>query len=207
MPVFNNDEIVNGTFTDPTDILFIPNGVTALTLSDTDATFGVPLIGDGVGLTTQPFKLNLTTSNLTGTLTETIIWSALIPAGTFDVDDTLFFYTRVTANNSGNTKTFRVYFNTTSSLVSAEKAATVTATSNSAGFTSLSRHIVFKNSLSSQEVADSSTHLLTDYNVNASAISTLTVDFSVDQYIIISGQLTNTGDTAAIRSVNSKILR
>ncbi len=43
MPDFYNGQIETGTFTDPTDITFIPNGVTALTLSDTAAAFNVSI--------------------------------------------------------------------------------------------------------------------------------------------------------------------
>lgn len=75
MPSFFNDEIENGLFTDPTDILFVPNGATALTLSATQANFGVQLIGDGSGLT------NITAGSINGTSSYIPFWNTSTTLG------------------------------------------------------------------------------------------------------------------------------
>lgn len=156
----------------------------------------------------QPLKLNETTASHTGTLAETIIWSALIPAGTFEENDTFEFYARVTANNTAGLKIFRAYFNSSVAIpASTSRIGRVNLTSSSAGFSSFHRHVVFKDSLSVQEVGQSSASVLTDYSVSTTSVDTLGIDFSVDQYLIFTGELAVTSDTMAIRSVNSKILR
>jgi len=108
MPDFFNNEIVNGLFTDPTDILFVPNGVTALTLTSSAATFGVPLVGNGSGLTgitasSTPF----TGGTVTGTTTFTGSLSATTYLGLpTDIRVTGGTYSNGTAtftNNTGGT--------------------------------------------------------------------------------------------------------
>jgi len=108
MPDFFNNEIVNGLFTDPTDILFVPNGVTSLTLTSSAATFGVPLVGNGSGLTgitasSTPF----TGGTVTGTTTFTGSLSATTYLGLpTDIRVTGGTYSNGTAtftNNTGGT--------------------------------------------------------------------------------------------------------
>lgn len=51
MDIFNSNINNLDNYSNPTDITFTPSGTTALTLSSTAATFTVPLVGDGSGLT------------------------------------------------------------------------------------------------------------------------------------------------------------
>ena len=108
MPDFYNNEIVNGLFTDPTDILFVPNGVTALTLTSSAATFGVPLVGNGSGLTgitasSTPFTGGTVTgaTTFTGSLSATtylgLPTDIRVTGGTYSAGTTVY------TNNTGGT--------------------------------------------------------------------------------------------------------
>ncbi len=151
------------------------------------------------------FKQNLTLSH-TGDTSNTLKYSSLISAGTFAANDILKWGALIGSTNNANTKTFRFYFNTSASLSGATLAGTY-AISSGALTTGTSRFMIFKNSLSSQEVGFVSTSSQSEYNASTSAPTALSVDFSVDQYFIISIQLGNSADTGYIYGLTSETYR
>jgi hypothetical protein len=151
-------------------------------------------------------KNNITISH-TGTTDETILYSQLIPAGTFQANDDFMVYLRFFGTNSSNTKTVRLKFNTSVSLIGAIQVAQNQGTTNSFGGSSIHRNIIFKNSLTNQEVLNFASNYLTDFNVNGTALTALTIDFTIDQYFIITGQLAISTETMGIRNVRGQILR
>ena len=68
------------------------------------------------------------------------------------------------------------------------------------------RDLVFKNSLSSQDIA-STTNNFGDNENNNVTISQLTVNFAVNQYFIIAFELTNTTDSVILNSLRTNIFR
>lgn len=207
MPDFFNNEIDGLDFyRDDTDISFVCSGVTSLVLSPTGATFNVPLYGNGNQLNNCLVKNN-TTVSLTGTLVETILYSVLIPAGTFQANDDFEVYLRFFGTNTATAKIVRVYFNNTNDLVTPILLARNQGTTSSAGGTSLHRNLIFKNSVTNQEILSSATNYNTDFNVTSTSLNTLSIDFTIDQYFIVTGQLADITDTMGIRNVRGQILR
>jgi hypothetical protein len=152
----------------------------------------------------MPFKQNATVTH-TGTITNTIIASYLIPAGTFDANDVLRFNGYFTQTNNANVKTARIYVNSTATLVGATQIAIRTLTS-SAGL-AFARELVFKNSLTSQEIISTAANSADSETATNTAVSALSLDFSVDQHIIVAVQLANAADSVSLRWLRSEILR
>lgn len=151
------------------------------------------------------FKQN-TGISVTGFTTEQKVYSVLIPAGTFSANDTLRFnimYGLLT--NNANVKTARVYINDTDDLVTPTLIATRTLTSL-ANANHL-RNLVFQNSLTSQIITSASANLTNDEVSNGVNMSTLTIDFSIDQYFIISFEQAVSTDTMGIRYITGEIKR
>jgi hypothetical protein len=150
------------------------------------------------------FKQNVTITH-TGTLVETIIYSVLIPAGTFQANDFLKWFIQWGATSNANNKTLRTYFNTSVSLVGAIFTGQFLITTNQSNL--LARQMAFKNSLNAQQILPTSAGLNSEYSISSTAMSTLAVDFSVDQYFIISAQQAVAGDTTSIFYLYANMLR
>jgi hypothetical protein len=158
------------------------------------------LIGRNLG-----FKSNATISH-TGTTAETIVYSQLLPIGTFEPNDFLRIYMMLGLNtNNANVKTARVYFNTSNTLAGATLIATRTLTSTLN--TNLVRTMAFKNSLSSQDVFPPSSNLVSDEALSNTSLSTISVDFALAQYFIVTLELADSGDTAGLRYFTAEIKR
>ncbi|NTW21814.1 MAG: hypothetical protein HGA42_20570 [Nostocales cyanobacterium W4_Combined_metabat2_030] len=154
--------------------------------------------------TPMPFKQNVNVTH-TGTTANTIVASYLITAGTFEANDFLRFVIQTSQTVNTNVKTLRVYTNTSVSLTGATLIATRLLTSASG--TALGRDLVFKNSLTSQDIS-STTNNHGDNENNTNVFQTsLTVDFTVNQYFILAVELTNTTDEVVLRSLRTNILR
>jgi hypothetical protein len=85
----------------------------------------LPTIEEQIGF--KPFKWVLTSQTLhTGTLSETILGTAIITGGTFNVDDVMKVLCRYTKVTSTNTMALRMKINTTNTLSGATQIATYT---------------------------------------------------------------------------------
>jgi hypothetical protein len=151
------------------------------------------------------FKQNTTLSH-TGDTSNTLKYSSLIAGGTFNANDLLKFTALIGATSNANAKTFRFYFNTSASLSGATLIATH-ALSSGALTIALSRFMVFKNSVSSQEISLASVAFQSEYSALAAVPSSVSIDFTVNQYIIIAIQLANSGDTGYVYGITSEIYR
>ena len=164
-------------------------------------------LGNGTQLETCIVKHN-TTIEHTGTVDETIIYSQLIPAGTFQANDILDIFANFFGQNTANNKDFRVAFNTTAVLSGAKRIGFRRITTAGAGFASFQRFLVFKNSLTTQEISAVGTNSVTSYNLNINtAPASLDIDFTVDQYFIITAKLDDVAETMGIRNIFAKIIR
>lgn len=151
-------------------------------------------------------KDNVSKTAHTGTASETLIASILIPAGKIEANDILRISATLTRTGAGGNCTVKLYVNTSASLSGATLLGQWTA-GTSATWSKAQREMVFKNSLSSQEIFPSGAAINFDVANQNTAITTLSNNYAVDQYLIISFQLANTGDTATLRSWYAQILR
>ncbi len=151
------------------------------------------------------FKQNITLSH-TGNTSNTLKYSSLIPAGTFEANDILKWYAKIGATSNANTKTIRYYFNTSVSLSGATLVATY-ALSGGAMAIGMDRVLVFQNSLTSQQIGNPSVSFQSSYSALSAVPSTLSIDFTVDQYLIVAIQLANSGDTGYVYGITSEIYR
>jgi hypothetical protein len=151
------------------------------------------------------FKNVTTGSSVTGTTSETKAASTLVTGGTLDINDIVTW--RLTANkvNNNGTMTIRLYINDTDDLTTPTLWGTFTTTSNTI-YTKMSREITFKGSISSQRIASETTTLINDYSsaFNTTPLNS-TVDFSTDQYFIMTIQLANSADVASIDSYYAQV--
>jgi hypothetical protein len=154
--------------------------------------------------TPMPFKQNVNVTH-TGTTANTIVASYLINAGTFEANDFLRFVIQTSQTVNTNIKTLRVYANTSASLTSATLMATRLLTSASG--TALGRDLVFKNSLTSQDISSTTNNHGDNENNTNVFVTSLNIDFTVNQYFIIAVELTNITDEVVLRSLRTNILR
>jgi hypothetical protein len=164
----------------------------------------IALTSDIPTFTPMPFKQNVNVTH-TGTTANTIVASYLITAGTFNANDFFRFVIQTSQTVNTNVKTLRVYANTSASLTGATLMATRLLTSASG--TGLGRDLVFKNSLTSQDISSTTNNHGDNENNTNVFVTSLTIDFTVNQYFIIAVELTNTTDEVVLRSLRTNILR
>jgi len=143
--------------------------------------------------------------SLTGTTTETILDSSLITAGTIEANDRIIINVRALPTGISGSKTLKVYANDSLTLTGATLIATYTFTTTSTLFV---RNIVFKNSVSSQNVITTSS-IASDVQSSFTSgnFSTLNINFATNKYIILSGQLTVGTDTITINDSYLTLVR
>lgn len=154
--------------------------------------------------TPMPFKQNVNVTH-TGTTANTIVASYLITAGTFEANDFFRFVIQTSQTVNTNVKTLRVYANTSASLTGATLMATRLLTSASG--TATARDLVFKNSLTSQDISSTTNNHGDNENNTNVFVTSLTIDFTVNQFLILAVELTNTTDEVVLRSLRTNILR
>jgi len=151
------------------------------------------------------FKTNVV-SSVTGTAAETIIYSVLIPGGTMqanDIVDIMMSFSKVSNNGVFTT---RLGFNTSASLAGITRTIMSATTSVNQLWTSQVRAMIFKNSVSSQVIYGATSSAVSDI-ANAAVVKTsLAIDFSIDQYLIISVE-GNVSDTMTLEGFYFDILR
>lgn len=136
-------------------------------------------------------------TTVTGTTTNTISQSLLIPANSFTGNGVLEVLCRVFKTGNNGTLTFRIYNNTINSLTGATLIATClnnAAAQNTQGVAIRSMR-VNSNTLTTYPVGTAS---LSDYFLGVGSFATATFLTSVDNYIIISIQLGSALDSALI---------
>jgi hypothetical protein len=132
---------------------------------------------------------------VTGTTTETLSQSLLIPANTFSSDGILEVLCRMTKTGTAGTSNFKIYKNTSNTLT----GATLIGTAGSILSTNLFSQSIRTFRINSNIMTGytSGTGSLTDYASVSSLLST-TFTTNVDNYILFSLTLSNTADSANI---------
>lgn len=135
----------------------------------------------------------------TGTLSNTLITSYLIPANTFSSGDWFQQFMFTEKVGTAGTNTIRSYVNTSASLSGATQLTTLT---NNA--TTLSYRMVRWNSIKSatETILIGPTASITARDLASSQVYTSSnIDWTVDQYFIIAFQLANIADTAYLKGM------
>jgi hypothetical protein len=126
--------------------------------------------------------------------TNTISISVLIPANTFALDDVIRINHRVRTTGTAGIRETRVYANTTNAIAGAVLVSTASLPATILA-TNLQRFLAVKNATTNTEVVTATSSLLTDYNVITTAVSTLAINWTVDQYIIFAVVVVNAADS------------
>jgi hypothetical protein len=124
----------------------------------------------------------------------TISISVLIPANTFAVDDVIRINHRVRATGILAIRETRIYANTTNAIAGAVLISTASLI-NTILSANLQRFLAIKNATTNTEVITATASQLTDYNNFTTAVSTLAINWTVDQYIIFAVNAGNAGDS------------
>jgi hypothetical protein len=131
------------------------------------------------------------------TLVETITSSNLISANTVAVGDILTLFARVkrTPTAPATFFTFKIYFNTSSSLSGATLIATNTLTGVNGNTVDFGRIFVVKSVTNTQGFNASTYTNFARYQV-ATSLTDSNIDWTVDQYLIISIALSSASEVA-----------
>ncbi len=137
---------------------------------------------------------DFTTTNITGTVAETILTTVLIPANTFKLYDIIDIESRLRKTNANATATIRLRVNTTEVIAGSTLVATFTSTAVSHTYIPIYRRLTIKNLTTGTETIPGATSRLADINASTLVNSNISIDWTVDQYIIATGQLGNASD-------------
>ena len=100
----------------------------------------------------------------------------------------------------------QIAFNTIESLTGAIYIAQNQGTAAISGSAVIHRNVIFKNSLANQEVIAVTSNYSTDFNI-ANNNNERTINFNVDQYLIVVATLELASETMGMRSIRGKIIR
>jgi len=133
---------------------------------------------------------------VTGTTTETLSRSLLIPANTFSSNGMLEILARMTKTGIAGTSTFRVYKNTSNTLTGATLICTFAAAST-ANNIYLQGSRTFRINSNTLFGFNASSNTFTD-NTTSTAVVSTTFTTNVDNYILFAITLGNTADSANV---------
>lgn len=165
------------------------------------------IIGYNVGVkykvvtTTTPAGSVNSTSN-------TLINSLLIPANTFSSGDIVTIETCVTKSAANNAFSFYFYVNTSATLVGATLVATNTSVAIATRAAQLYRRLTIDVAAGTGNgtiVLNTSFAARDDIGVGnyTTGFSTLTTNWTVDQYLIVSGSVVSTSDTLSCQWIKA----
>jgi hypothetical protein len=140
---------------------------------------------------------------VTGTTSNTFCKALLIPANTFVAGDLPSVNTRITVTGANGTRTARMYLNTAASLAgSPVLVGTSLSAASSAPTTGIQRVLAIEATTGANTYVPNSSNNVSIETLNfTSAESTLTIDWTVDQYLVVSIQLGNGSDSGNCRYI------
>ena len=145
------------------------------------------------------FKDTGDTADHTGTVSNTLVYSHLIPANTMQVGDFFRFNLLATKTGTAGTNAIRTYFNTSASLSGATQFSLYTSTSTI--IAARKARLGFVKSSTVTEVLLATSSVIKRDSFANSVPSSLNIDWTVDQYFIVAFQLSNVADIANLRGV------
>jgi len=181
-----------------------------LTLPNSGGTSGYVLQTDGAGITSwvknggaisSAYLMDTTVTQVTGTTSETLLKSLLIPANTFSSNSGFRVQCRIyKPNGTGFAGTYRVYLNTTNSLSGAllvQGPTTINAGSNNSA--SLFRSFLIVNQANSTIITGLINGI--DPDLQFGAYSNINMSWAVNQYIIVSATNNTVGGISQCVSI------
>jgi hypothetical protein len=163
---------------------------------------GSSVLGSGdlvVSATANPSVISLSATDgtaVTGTTTETISRSLLIPANTFTSSGMLEVVARVLKTGTLAGQSFRIYKNTSNTLTGATLIGFVLSASTQLYAQAIRTFRINSNTLTG---LTTSTITAVDYTQNGNTEMSTTFTTSVDNYIIFAIQISGTSDSSVIR--------
>lgn len=139
---------------------------------------------------------------------ETVLDSFLVPANTFGTADVLNIILTVSKSASTETGSIRVRVNTVNNLTGSPVTIIFRAIGATSTWSKISREMVFKNSLTSETIFDTTNNgSPTDIQSATAATTALTIDFTVNQYILITTQKSASAETVTLLNSYFEIIR
>ncbi len=152
-------------------------------------------------------KSNATVTH-TGDILETILYSQLIPAGTMAINDVLRVLVHFSTTSGAGVSTVRIRLGTSAVIAGSSIAGMANIAITQLGSVPFIRNIVFKNSLSTQEIATNAASLNTDEATNATLVDvTLSVNFANDVYFMVTTQGAANTSSCSMRNMYGYIVR
>jgi hypothetical protein len=197
----------DGTLSSNSDLL-VPSQKAVKTYTDTGlATKQDTLTGSESVLLPDRllFKQNTTIAH-TGVTGETVIATYLVPANTIQANDILKWLLYYTMTNNANAKVVNCYFNTTADLSGTPiQVATRTLVSNAG--TPIGRELVCNNSQTSQRILNVPSSFGTTENTTVGTMTTTSIDFTVNQYFVITANLSTGTDVISLQYLFANLMR
>lgn len=176
------------TLTNPSAITFprinADNSVSTLDA----ATFRTAISTIGV------IKITSDGTNVTGTTTDTLTTSVLIPANTYTTGDILRIISFNEFIGTVGTKTIRYYINTSASLSGATLLATSSAGAAAVRSIGMDRNLIIK-SATSTKTHSATAATYTNSTATTGIYANINIDWTTNRYIIVSIQLGNAADS------------
>lgn len=194
------------------------SGISANTLTYTNASKLIQSVSIGSGLTFSSGVLSTIVGTFlnkknsdtphTGTTSPTVIHSFEITPGTCEANDVLKFYIRHLSTNNANNKSVKIWANSSNTISGATQLSNYAYTTNSGGVFTFKRSLIFKNSLTSQKIINTTvSHANDDVSYPNNGDATLSLNFNNSVFIFIEVTLANASDTFTMNLFNCKIER
>lgn len=183
-----------------TNTWYLDNGI-AFSITSADITGA---LGYTPSKTILLYK-EVTPATHTGDTTETVLGQYLVPAGTIQATDILVI--RARAAKTGTAGSYNVRLRIGSLGTTGDAQCGIASPGATQQHTYFKRDIHFIDSVASQEVLLTSLNAATDEQTSSALPSALSIDFSSNQYISITMNLNNGGDTAILKYLYLTIIR
>lgn len=139
-------------------------------------------------------KITSDGTNVTGTTTDTLTTSVLIPANTYTTGDILRIISFNEFIGTVGTKTIRYYINTSASLSGATLLATSSAGAAATRSIGMDRNLIIK-SATSTKTHSATAATYTNSTATTGVYANINIDWTTNRYIIVSIQLGNAADS------------
>lgn len=143
-----------------------------------------------------------TTASHTGGTTETVLYTGLVPANTFTTHDKIFQEILATAVGIAGIKTIRTYFNTTANLAGTPVLFSTYFTNNLLYSLVRGGWITSTTTMKGYLLGTSNLSIFT--GSSNGAMGTFTIDWAVDQYLVLSVQLASAADAFQLEGISLK---
>lgn len=151
---------------------------------------------------TQDRKILIQTTGVSSYVTGTVILSSvLIPANTFAVNDVIQIEHVIQKSGTSGTLTWRYYYNTSNSLTGATQLA-VRGEGSTNVFLPGMRKMAIRSTTNNTFICNTAAGFYTDFQTITSAPSTVSLNWTVDSYIILSMQGADNARTLYLKVTN-----